>query len=225
MEQNISWNGQDESLAGGSQIIQDDFQQFLDLGMGGLETDGSFTFDNFAPSSINGQQIGSGMEGIENSFGQELNMLEQRTNGQDPKSVAMAQIHNSISHSQPQQHTQQPGITTSIPHNQSIGQGDIGLIEIDAQIQFLQLQRQEQQKRMAQQQLQQQQQQQQQQNAFFAFSESQRVIPPTPNSMELAERDASNFMRQDANQQALYDAYQMHVQDQEVCCSYARMMY
>jgi hypothetical protein len=76
------------------------------------------------------------------------------------------------------------------------------LVELDAQIQFLQHQRHQQQQRQL----------QEQQRNFYA---QQRMIPPTPNSVELHSA-TSQYYRQQDGQQNMYERYQMQGKEQDV---------
>lgn len=88
----------------------------------------------------------------------------------------------------------------SIPGPTSNGRPSSGSIgEIDAQIQYLQQQRQ--------------QRQMQEQQKYYARN---GMIPPTPNSVEMHGNNGQFYAPSDAQQQAMYERFQMQVKDQEV---------
>ncbi|KAG0650992.1 Phosphorus acquisition-controlling [Hyphodiscus hymeniophilus] len=77
------------------------------------------------------------------------------------------------------------------------------LVELDAQIQALQYQRQQQHAR----------QMQELQRSFYAQS---RMIPPTPNSVEMHGGSAQFYPQSDPQQQAMYERFRMQVKEQEM---------
>lgn len=84
--------------------------------------------------------------------------------------------------------------------------GDNSLVEIDAQIQYLQLQRQQQQQRIV-----------QEQHQNYYVPHNNRVVPPTPNSIEMHSGERQLYQQQhDPQQQAMFDSYQMRLREQEV---------
>lgn len=89
------------------------------------------------------------------------------------------------------------------------------ILDLDAQIHFLQQQRHQQQMQVQaaerQRQQQGQQQQQQHQQNFYA---QQRMVPPTPNSMEMHGNVNSQYYAQ--ADQAYGSRYQLRLKDQEV---------
>ena len=83
---------------------------------------------------------------------------------------------------------------------------DNSLVEIDAQIQYLQLQRQQQQQRIV-----------QEQHQNYYVPHNNRVVPPTPNSIEMHSGERQLYQQQhDPQQQAMFDSYQMRLREQEV---------
>jgi hypothetical protein len=78
------------------------------------------------------------------------------------------------------------------------------LSELDAQIQYLQHQRHQQQQRHI----------QEQQRNYYAQN---RIIPPTPNSIEMHGNNSQFYSQSDTQQQqAIYDRFRMQVKEQEV---------
>lgn len=190
MDSSAVWSGQDPTLSVSS---QDDFQQFLDMGINGLGESLQFDFQEFQ-SQPQGSQMMHGDSGetmdsrmdarVDNDRG---GMVHKDTIMQDHiSSMATAASHPSIQ-------------SAPLIHGQSSSDS---LLEIDAQIQYLQQQRHQQQQRQI----------QEQQRNYYAHT---RPIPPTPNS---ADMHGGHFYRQsDSQQQAMYERYQMHVKEQEVC--------
>jgi len=185
MESSGGWDGQDPTLSVPS---QDDFQQFLDMGMNNLSDSLQFDFPEFNHQQAQGQLMHqNGAEamdtGIENGgeAGQDTTMQEHMP------SMTTAASHPAI----------QGG---AISHAHSSNES---LVELDAQIQYLQHQRNQQQQR----------QMQEQQRNFYAHN---RMIPPTPNSMELHGANSQFYPHPDPQQQALYDRYRLQVKEQEV---------
>jgi hypothetical protein len=77
------------------------------------------------------------------------------------------------------------------------------LVELDAQIQYLQHQRHQQQQRQI----------QEQQRNYYAQN---RMIPPTPNSVEMQGTTSQFYPQSDSQQQAVFERFRMQVKEQEV---------
>ncbi|KAH6671394.1 helix-loop-helix DNA-binding domain-containing protein [Halenospora varia] len=189
MDSSGVWDNQDPTLSVPS---QDDFDQFLDMGT--LQ----FDFQDF-----NAQQV------------QQAAQLMQQN---DPSSMDQSGMDNGgvMGHDTTMQE-HMPSMTTAASHPSILGapishehSSSESLVELDAQIQYLQQQRN--QKQQQHQQQQQQRQMQEQQRNYYAQA---RMIPPTPNSMEL--HGASQFYTQsDPQQQAMFERYRMQMKDQEM---------
>jgi len=187
MHSSAVWNNQDPTLSGPS---QDDFQQFLDMGINNLGDSLQFDFQDFTPQQEqgaqlmhqdNGEAMDTRMDGGPGTVGQDTTMQEQMP------SMTTESSHPAI---------QGPPISHGHPSNES-------LVELDAQIQYLQQQRHQQQQRQI---------QEQQQN-YYAQN---RMIPPTPNSMEMRGPNSQFYPQSDPQQQAMYERFRMQVKEQEV---------
>jgi hypothetical protein len=194
MDSTSSWNGQDPNL---SSTPHDDFQQFLDMGMNGLNEGLNFDFQDF--SGQNNSQ-----------------MLHQE--GGEPMDTRMDVDVGILGHKDTMMQSQMPPMTSAPAHSTVAGtpidrghSSSDSLVELDAQIQFLQQQRQQHQQRQLQEQ---QQHQQQQRNQFYAHN---RMVPPTPNSIEMHSASNQFYPQSDSQQQAMYERYQMRMKEQEVC--------
>lgn len=180
------WDNQDPTLSGPS---QEDFNQFIDMGMNNLSEALQYDFHDFGgpqpvqPAHLLHQQGPMEHSGLGNGVGQDTTMQEHMP------SMTTAASHPVI-------------IGTPISHGHNSGES---LVELDAQIQYLQHQRQQRQ--------QQQQHMQEQQRNYYVQS---RMIPPTPNSMELHANTTQFYPQSDPQHQAIYDRYQMQMKDQEV---------
>ncbi|TVY81289.1 Phosphorus acquisition-controlling protein [Lachnellula suecica] len=176
MESSGGWDGQDPTL---SVSAQDDFQQFLDMGMSNLSDSLQFDFPDYNGQQAQGQLMhqngGEAMDtGMENGglAGHDTTMQEHMP------SMTTASGHPAIP----------AGVISHAPSNES-------LVQIDAQIQYLQQQRLHQEQREI----------QERQRNYYTQN---RMIPPTPNSMEL--HGAAQFYPQsDPQQQAMYERYRM----------------
>ncbi|KAK2626544.1 hypothetical protein QTJ16_003719 [Diplocarpon rosae] len=183
MDSSAVWDAQDPTLCS----AQDDFQQFLDMGMSGL-SDVQFDFQDFIQ-----QGQGTPLMSQERGVAVDTVMDHGQRMGQDSTmqehvpAMIIAPNHSSI-HGPPLAHAHPP--------NESLS-------ELDAQILYLQHQRYEQQQR----------QMQEQQRNFYAQS---RMIPPTPNSVEMHGGNAHYITQPDAQQQAVYERYQVHVKEHEM---------
>jgi len=168
MDSSPSWNSQDPTLS----MPQDDFQQFLDMGISNIGDNIQFDFG----SEFN--QQGQGGQGMD---GQDTTMQESMP------SMTTASNHPTI-----------PGTSISgHPSNDS-------LLELDQQIQYLQHQRHQQQQRQI----------QEQQRNYYAYN---RMIPPTPNSMEMHPSASQQFYpQQDPQQQNFFERGLRIQKEQEV---------
>jgi hypothetical protein len=182
MDSSAVWDSQDPTLSVAS---QDDFQQFLDMGMSTLGDSLQFDFQDYNHQQghgsqlmhqNDGDQIGTRMDEGHGAMGHDITMHEHMP------SMSTAGSHPTI-----------PGPIDGEPSGESI-------VELDAQIQYLQQRRQQQQ----------QQQMQEQQRNYYAQN---RMIPPTPNSMEL---HGQFYPQSDPQHQAMYERYRMQAKDQEV---------
>ncbi|CAG8974165.1 hypothetical protein HYALB_00002804 [Hymenoscyphus albidus] len=185
------WDNQDPTLSIPS---QDDFNQFLDIGMNGLGDALHYDFQDFGgqPPAHLLHQHGQGQmghSGLGNSVGQ----------GHDTTM---------------QEHM--PPMTTATSHSVIIGtpmshthHSTESLSDLDAQIQYLQHQKLQRQR----QQQQQHQHIQEQQRNFYVHN---RMIPPTPNSMELHANTSQFYPQSDPQPRAVYERYQMQMKDQEM---------
>jgi hypothetical protein len=175
------WNGEDPTLSVSS---QDDFQQFLNMGISDTL---QFDFPDFNQQHGQGTQMMHHNEGDSmdtrmdggRSIGHEMTMQEQMP------SMTASSNHSAI-HTPIHAH----------PSSESLG-------ELDAQIQFLQHQRHQQQQRQL----------QEQQRNFYAHN---RIIPPTPTSMEMHAQSQQFYSQSDPQQQAMFDRYRMQ-KEQDVC--------
>ena len=186
MDSSAVWNGQDPTLSGPS---HDDFQQFLDMGINNLGDGLQFDFQDFNSQQGDGNQLmhhdggaamDTSMDGV------------RRTPGQD----AIMHEHNPAMTTAPT-HTSILGTANahSIPSNES-------LVDLDAQIQYLQQQRHQQQQR----------QMQEIQQNFYA----QGRIPPTPNSMKMHSSASPFYAQSDPNKQAMFERFRAQPRSQDV---------
>jgi len=165
-----------------------DFQGFLDLEVNNLGDGLQFDFQDF-----NSQQNQAGQM-LQQNEGESMDTRMDGPNGQDTAmqehmpSMTTATSHHTI-----------PG--TPITHGHPSSDS---LVELDAQIQYLQHQRQQQQQRHI----------QEQQRNFYAQS---RMIPPTPNSVEMHAGNPQFYPQSDPQQQAMYERFRMQAKEQEVC--------
>ncbi|KAG9237628.1 hypothetical protein BJ875DRAFT_137433 [Amylocarpus encephaloides] len=190
MDSSSVWHNQDPTLSGPS---QDDFNQFLDLGMNSLSDSLQFDFQDFGAQHP----------------GQTAQLMHPHDHG--------AMDHSGLENGRGNGTTMQehmPTITTVASHPAILGStlhhaqsSSESLVELDAQIQYLQ-----QQKHQRQQQMQHRHIQQQQEN-FFAHN---GMIPPTPNSMELHASTSQFYPQSDPQQQAIFERFQMQVKDQDM---------
>jgi hypothetical protein len=188
------WDSQDPTLSVPS---QDDFNQFLDMGMNSLGDPLQFDFQDFSTQPP----------------GQPGHLLHQH----DPEAMDHSGVESGggvVHDTTMQEHM--PSMTTAATHPAILGgpishthSSNESLVELDAQIQYLQHQRQQRQ----QQQQQAQRQLEEQQRNYYAQG---RMIPPTPNSIELHGATAQYYPQSDPQQQAMYERYRMQMKEQEV---------
>lgn len=188
MDASSPWNGQDQNLSSAS---HDDFQ-FLDIGMNNLNDGLNFDFQDYN-GQHNGQMLHQeGGGGIDTRMDIDVGILEHKDTvmrGQMPP-MSTAPAHSSIA-----------GPPLDRGHSSTDS-----LVELDAQIQYLQQQRQQHQQRQLQ--------EQQQRNNYYAHN---RMVPPTPNSIEMHSANNQFYSPTDPQQQALYERYQGRLKEQEVC--------
>lgn len=179
MDQSQVWNGQDPTLSG-----QDDFQQFLDMNLG---ENLQFDFQDFQhPTESHLIQSGNG-EGLDTSMGNVQQIIGHDTSMQEAMAAmtTTASFPNKIAHGHPTENS---------------------LVELDAQIQYLQQQRQQQQQRQL----------QDQQRNYYA---QQRMIPPTPNSVEMHGANFQAYGQPGSQQQVMFDGYQMQRKEDVSCAA------
>ncbi|TVY46363.1 Phosphorus acquisition-controlling protein [Lachnellula occidentalis] len=186
MESSNAWDRQDPTLSVPS---QDDFQQFLDIGMNDLSDSLQFDFPDY-----NHQQA------------TQSRLMHQ--NGDEAMHTGMENGSSTGHDTTMQEHM--PSMTTATSyatiHGGAISNShssDESLVELDAQIQYLQQQRHQQQQRQL----------LEQQRNFYTPN---RMIPPTPNSMDLHGANAQFYSQSDPQHQAMYDRYQMQAKQQEL---------
>jgi hypothetical protein len=181
MDSSVGWHGQDPTLSS-----QDDFQ-FLDLGINNLGDSLQFDFQDFNSQQSQAGQMMHQNEGesmdtrMDGSAGQDTTMQEHMP------SMTTATSHSTIP-------------STPITHGHPSSDS---LVELDAQIQYLQHQRQQQHQRHM----------QEQQRNFYAQNQ---MIPPTPNSVEMHGGNPQFYTQSDPQQQAMYERFRMQVKEQEV---------
>jgi hypothetical protein len=182
MDSSVGWNGQDPTLSG-----QNDFQQFLDMGINDLGDSLQFDFQDFNNQHNQAGQI------MHQNEGESMDTRMEGTGGQDTTMQEhMPAMTTATSH---------PSIpSTPIAHSHPSSDS---LVELDAQIQYLQHQRQQQHQRHM----------QEQQRNFYAQN---RMIPPTPNSVEMHGGNSQYYAQSDPQQQAMYERFRMQVKEQEV---------
>ncbi len=186
MDSSATWSGQDTSL---SSAPQDDFQQFLDMGLNSLSDGLNFDFQDFGNHN-NGQML-------------------QQSNGEVMDTRMDVDV-GILGHKDAMMQGQMSPLTTSATHSTLAGapiehgqSSSDSIVELDAQIQYLQQQRQQQQQRQL----------QEQQRNFYAQN---RMVPPTPNSIEMHGANNQFYARSNPQQQAMYETYQMQIKEQEV---------
>ncbi|PSR91918.1 helix-loop-helix DNA-binding domain-domain-containing protein [Coniella lustricola] len=193
-----AWNDQDHGM---HHSTDDDIQQFLDMNsMGGFPDGLQFDF-GFQPQN-----------GVSHLLQRET--LDTPMSGTDAAVIMATTMHDHM-----------PALTSAplhaaIPSALMPSQPAPGdaISEIDAQIQFLQAQKLQQQQRQLDQQQQQHEQQrrqlEQQQAAFFAQQQS-RIVPATPQSLEMRAGDRPYHFQPDHTPQPQQDIYEhFHMKEQ-----------
>lgn len=178
------WNGQDPTMSS-----QDDFQQFLDMGINNLGDALQFDFHDFNP------QQGQDAQMIHHDGGVRMDIGMDNNRGGMGQDTTM------------QEHIPATTTTTShpiqgAPISHAHGSTE-SLSELDAQIQYLQHQRHQQQ---------QWQMQEQQRNVYA----QNRMIPPTPNSVEMHGAAAQFYPPSGSQSRGMFDRYQMNGKEQDV---------
>ncbi|RFU28769.1 hypothetical protein B7463_g7564, partial [Scytalidium lignicola] len=178
------WNGEDPTLPTSS---HDDFQQFLDMNLGE-----SLNFEYHDFNSQQGQQLmhGDGGEQMDTAMANDgMGMPQKDAIMQDHMTpMTMPTSHPTIPSASPMAHEH--------PATES-------LVELDAQIQYLQQQRHQQQQRQL----------QEQQRNFYTQN---GIIPPTPNSMEMHGQNGQFYSQLDNQQQAMYERFRMQLKEQDL---------
>lgn len=195
MDTSNGWNGHDPTLSANH---QDDFHQFLDMGMNNLGDGMNFDFQDFA-NQHNGQLVqqehvdvmDTGMDGDMRL----MSPKDQLMQSQMPPMTSAADM----------------SILASMP---LMGQtGDQSMEDLDAQIHFLQ------QRKQQQQQVRIEEHQRQQQHYQFGPA---GIVPPTPTSLEMHSQNNQFYPPAGLQQQAMFDQYQLRLKEQEVgpvgCC-------
>ncbi|CAK7271400.1 hypothetical protein SEPCBS57363_004600 [Sporothrix epigloea] len=215
-----AWNGQDHSM---DSTVDEDFQQFLDMSsMSNLAGNIQYSFTDFqnTPSDAShiihtstapvSNTLVTPMTGAHNTPG----LLAQNTTGplSDLNFTGTTGFHGA-------QHTHNllPAATTAGSAHASIATTMMPVVspneaisEIDAQIQYLQLQRMQQQQRQVEEQ------------KISYFTQQNHIVPPTPQSLELQAGNQffhspdprNQHQNQQPRQQAIYDRYQ-HLKEQQ----------
>jgi hypothetical protein len=194
MMDSSTWNVADHAMHSST---DDDFQQFLDLNsMGNLSSDLNYNFQGFQDSTGNGHLLD----------GTQREQLDTPMSGTDASII--------LSRADPALQQQMPPAMTSAGPYQGIPATmmppptptEAIVNSIDAQIQFLQ------QQKMQHQQFQ----LEEQQAAFFA--PRNRMVPPTPQSLEIPA-GAGRYYHQPspAEHQAMDYRYQRSNDQQDVC--------
>jgi hypothetical protein len=171
---------------------QDDFQQFLDMN---LDEPLQFSFQDFNSQHAQTAQLGQREDGetMDPVMDNGRALAGQDTTMQEH----MPAMTTAASH---------PAIhAVALAHSHSSNES----VDYDAQIQHWQNQKYQHQQRQMQ--------EQQQQRNFYVQS---RMIPPTPNSIEMHGNHGQFYQPSDPQQQAMYERYQMQVKEQEVSCRY-----
>jgi len=184
-----SWNGQDPGL---HHAADDDFQQFLDMnGMGNLGEGLQFDFTDFQTTGAGHLLSQPPREQLDTPMsGTEAPSI---LSSQDAALRGQMAVSTAVSH---------PAVTTALVPPPTASDA---INEIDAQIQYLQQQRMQQQRRHM----------EEQQAAYFA--RQSRVVPPTPQSLEI--QAGSQFFPladQQSQQQAIFERFQRLKEQQDV---------
>ena len=177
------WNHQDQNL---QSTTDDDFHQFFEMqGMSNMDGGLNFDFQSFQDSSASGLLPQSQREQIDTSMGgTEPSLAVATTAGLSREQMAAITTGPTHPSLQAQMGRMPPTPTDTIS-------------EIDAQIQYLQQQR-----------LQQQHRQVREQTTYYGGG-SNRIIPPTPRSLELAPGNGQFFSPTDT---PMFDS-RVHMKD------------
>ncbi|KAH8837609.1 hypothetical protein MCOR27_001652 [Pyricularia oryzae] len=217
-----AWNGQHSA-------VDDDFQQYLEMnGMDGLAAGLNFDFQDFAAdfqgAGNNGGAILQSQQAQERQLQHQQQMDTPMTGTEMPGLMStnpeLSQLPQSAMHSHlaqlpsvaaPVPHTTAPGLVivpsagmVPPPTTQPPPTPSEAINDIDAKIQFLQHQRMQQQQRQL----------EEQQVAFFA--QQSRLIPPTPQSLELQAGSRYYVAPDQTPQQGIYDRYQRLADQQDM---------
>ena len=189
MDSSAVWNGQDPTLSG-----QDDFQQFLDMGINNLGDGLQFDFQDFNP------QQGQDAQLIHHDGGDRMDIRMENNRGGIGQDTTMQE------HMPPMTTTANHPSIQGAPISHGHGSSE-SLSELDAQIQYLQHQRHQQQQRQI----------QDQQRNFYAQN---RMIPPTPTSIEMHGAPTQIYPQSGSQPRGIYDRYQTNGKEQEVSTSH-----
>lgn len=209
-----AWNEQDHGL---HHNADDDMHQFLDMNSmsgfpEGLQFDFGFQAQNGAASHLlQRETLDTPMSGTDAAVIMATTMHDQMP------ALTSAPLHAAIP-------------SSLLPSQPAPGDA---ISEIDAQIQFLQAQKIQQQQRQLEQQQQQHEQQrrqlEQQQAAFFA-QQQRRIVPATPQSLEMRAGDGPYTFQPDHTPQHQVDIYehfhmkeQIDVRNAALACESARL--
>jgi hypothetical protein len=166
-----------------------------------------------APQDEFQQLLEMGMSNYNDGLGFDFQDYGQNNGGGEAMDTRMDVDVRLLGHKDVMMQGQMPPMTTSgghltlaiagapIEHGHS--SDSLELSALDAQIQYLQQQRQQHQQR----------QMQEQQRNFYAQS---RMVPPTPNSIEMHSANNQFYPQSDPQHQAMYDRYQMRLKEQDV---------
>ena len=185
-----SWSGQDPGI---SHAADDDFQQFLDMnGMGNLAEGLQFDFADF-------QNAGAG------------HIIPQQPREQLDTPMSGTETPGISSTQDGSLHGPMNAVSTAVSHP-TIPAAMIppatpseAINEIDAQIQYLQQQRMQQQRRQL----------EEQQAAYFV--RQSRMVPPTPQSLEIqAGSQFYSTAEQQSQQQVIFERFQRLKEQQDV---------
>lgn len=188
MDNPATWNGQDSTM---SSAPHDDFQQLLDMGMNSFNDGLNFDFPDYAGQNNAPLLPQESREAMDSRMDVDVGLLGHKDammQGQMPPMTTVSN-HATIA-------------VRPLEHGHSSSES---LAELEAQIQYLQQQRQQHQRRQLQ--------EQQQRNNYYAHN---RMIPPTPNSIEMHSANNQFYPQSDPQHQAMYERYQLRVKEQEL---------
>ncbi|CAK7264737.1 hypothetical protein SEPCBS119000_001147 [Sporothrix epigloea] len=209
-----SWDGQDHGM---TPAVDEDFQQFLDMNdMNNLANNIQFDYTNFQNTSPDASHL------IHNSATSGISPLGTSMAGAHTTPGLLGQADTGLTgsagfHGAQHTHNLLPAATTApsthastaTPLMPAVTPTD-AISEIDAQIQYLQMQRMQQQQRQVEEQ------------KLSYFAQQNHIVPPTPQSLELQAGNRffhspdprSQHQNQQPQQQAVYDRYQ-HLKEQQ----------